>query len=70
MLDKNQITKEIISTTPFVLNNFRLLRKVDPNDHYWSLFTNTGSLTAKGVFIATATVVSWIGHTFRPKTIL
>ena len=70
MLDKNQITKEIISTTPFVLNNFRLLRKLDPNDHYWSIFTDTGRLTINGVFIETAMVVSWIGNTFHPERIL
>jgi len=70
MLDKTQITQEIISTTPFVLNNIRLLRKLDPNDHYWSLFTDTGRLTMNGVFIETAMVVSWIGGVFKPKRIL
>jgi len=70
MLDKKQITKEIISTTPFVLNNFRLLRKLDPNDHYWSMFTNTGRLTVNDVFIETAMVISWIGCTFKPQKIL
>lgn len=70
MLDKPQITKEIISTTPFVLNNFRLLRKLDPNDHYWSMIADTGRLTINGVFIETAMVVSWIGGTFKPKKIL
>ena len=70
MFDKPQITKEIISTTPFVLNNFRLLRKLDPNDHYWSMIADTGRLTINGVFIETAMVVSWIGGTFKPKKIL
>jgi predicted O-methyltransferase YrrM len=70
MLDKQQITKEIISTTPFVLSNFRLLRKLDPNDHYWSMFTDTDRLTINDVFIETAMVVSWIGGTFKPKRIL
>jgi predicted O-methyltransferase YrrM len=70
MFDKDQITKEIVRTTPFVLNNFRLLRKIDPNDHYWSMFTDTDRLTINGVFIETAMVVSWIGNAFKPKTIL
>jgi predicted O-methyltransferase YrrM len=70
MLDKKQITKEIICTTPFVLNNFRLLRKIDPNDHYWSLFSDPGKLTINDVFIETAMVISWIGCTFQPKKIL
>ena len=70
MLDKKQITKEIINTTPFVLNNFRLLRKIDPNDHYWSMIADTGRLTINGVFIETAMVVSWIGCTFQPQKIL
>ena len=70
MLDKKQIAKEIISTTPFVLNNFRLLRKIDPNDHYWSMIADTGQLTINGIFIETAMVVSWIGCTFQPQKIL
>ena len=70
MLDKQQITKEIISTTPFVLSNFRLLRKLDPNDHYWNMFTDAGRLTFNDVFIETAMVVSWIGAAFQPKRIL
>jgi predicted O-methyltransferase YrrM len=70
MLDEQQITKEIISTTPFVLNNFRVLRKLDPNDHYWSMFTDTNLLTVNGVFIETAMVVSWIGSAFKPRRIL
>jgi predicted O-methyltransferase YrrM len=70
MLDKKQITEDIISTTPFVLNNFRLLRKLDPNDHYWSSFSDPEKLTVKGVFIETAMVVSWIGRTFQPTRIL
>jgi predicted O-methyltransferase YrrM len=70
MLDKKQITKEIIRTTPFVLNNFRLLRKLDPNDHYWSMFTDIDRLTINDVFIETGMVVSWIGFVFRPRRIL
>jgi predicted O-methyltransferase YrrM len=70
MFDKQQIIKEITSTTPFVLNNFRLLRKLDPNDHYWSLFTNPSRYTINGVFIETAMVVSWVGATHQPKKIL
>ena len=68
--DKVSITRDIISTTPFVLNNFRLLRKIDPNDHYWSIFADPASLTVNGVFIETSMVVSWVGKTFRPSTIL
>lgn len=70
MLDKNQITQEISNTKPFVLNNFRLLQKLDPNDHYWSLFTDPDKFTVKGVFIETAMVVSWIGSKYQPQTIL
>ncbi len=70
MPNKEQITKEITGTAPFVLSNFRQLRKIDPNDHYWSLFTDISKLTVNGVFIETAMVVSWIGKTFHPKNIL
>jgi len=70
MPGKEQIIQEILLTKPFVLNNFRLLRKLDPNDHYWSLFTDIGTLTVNGVFIETAMVVSWIGNVRQPKTIL
>jgi len=70
MVDKQQITKEILNTAPFVLNNFRLLRKLDPNDHYWSIFTDLRKYTVNGVFIETAMVVSWIGNTYKPKKIL
>ena len=70
MLDKKQITKEIICTTPFVLNNFRILRKIDPNDHYWSLFSDPEKLTINDIFIETAMVVNWIGCAFQPKKIL
>lgn len=70
MLDKAQITKDIVSTTPFVLSNFRLLRKLDPNDHYWASFTDIEKLKVNGVFLETAMVVSWIGNTHKPKRIL
>jgi len=70
MLDKVQITKDIVSTTPFVLSNFRLLRKLDPNDHYWASFTDIEKLKVNGVFLETANVVSWIGNTHKPKRIL
>ena len=70
MVDKKQITEEITGTTPFVLSNFRMLRKLDPNDHYWSLVEDTNRLTVNGVFIETAMVVSWIGKTYRPRRIL
>lgn len=70
MSGKEQIIREIEQTKPFVLSNFRQLRKLDPNDHYWSLFTDTGPLTVNGVFIETGMVVSWIGNVRRPKTIL
>ena len=70
ILDKDKITKAILETTPFVLSNFRMLRKLDPNDHYWSMFSDIGPLTVNGVFIETASVVSWIGRTYHPKSIL
>jgi predicted O-methyltransferase YrrM len=68
--DKEQITREILRTKPFVLSNFRMLRKLDPNDHYWSIFSDISRLTVNGMFIETAMVVSWIGNTYQPKTIL
>jgi hypothetical protein len=70
MLDKKQITREIVSTTPFVLSNFRLLRKLDPNDHYWSLVADIDRFIVNDVFIETAMVASWIGYTRKPKNIL
>jgi predicted O-methyltransferase YrrM len=68
--DKEQITREILRTKPFVLSNFRMLRRLDPNDHYWSIFSDISRLTVNGVFIETAMVVSWIGDKFRPKRVL
>jgi predicted O-methyltransferase YrrM len=69
-LNKEEIIEGILGTTPFVRSNFRILQKLDPNDHYWRIFDEPEKFTVNGVMIETAMAVSWIGKTFQPRRIL
>jgi len=54
----------------FVLSNFRVLRRVDPNDHYWRSFANLDQYRRDGRIFETGMVISWIGSEYRPRRIL
>lgn len=65
-----EILDEIISTRNFVCNNYRILRKVDPNDHYWEIIDKLDSFKRNGIFLETDMVINWIGKKFQPKKIM
>ncbi len=54
----------------FFLNNARILRKKDPNDHYWRGFDDPSDRERGGELFETGMVLSWIGSHKRPKRIM
>ncbi|MEZ4826132.1 MAG: class I SAM-dependent methyltransferase [Bacteroidia bacterium] len=69
-LSLEEMVRQIKERRDFVLSNFRLLRKVDPNDHYWKSFENLDEYRRDGEIFETGMVQSWIGSNYSPKTIL
>ncbi|MDX2246223.1 MAG: class I SAM-dependent methyltransferase [Bacteroidia bacterium] len=69
-LSREKMLEAIKERRDFVLSNFRILRKVDPNDHYWKSFENIGEYVREGEIFETGMVQSWIGSNYSPKTIL
>ena len=62
--------EQIRSRRDFVISNFRVLRRVDPNDHYWQSFADLEHYRRDGEVFETGMVISWIGGYYRPKRIL
>lgn len=69
-LSRDEMVKAMKERRDFVLSNFRILRRVDPNDHYWKSFENLEDYIRDGEIFETGMVQSWIGSNYAPKSIL
>jgi len=69
-LSEEEVIEEIKGREDFMLSNFRVLRKADPNDHYWRNFLELDAYIRDGEIFEPGMVINWIGSRFSPKTIL
>ncbi|GAB4411957.1 MAG: hypothetical protein OHK0039_17560 [Bacteroidia bacterium] len=64
------LIRQIEQRRDFVLSNYRILRRVDPNDHYWRSFEQLDQYVRDGRIFETGMVINWIGSQYRPRRIL